>query len=283
MTSVGAGGDAGSAIGDDALVERPGRFEALAQLRRRQKFVGVRVQQIGGGDIDAAGDVARAAVVNAAGEVVLILGQRVDRQHRRIADCREHFLLPGRQLARPADGKTGGAPRPGRSGFRRAAFAPPFLPAAVEQGGIVEADHAKEPPHPRRPIGVLPAVEDDARLVADSEPAHDGGELGRARRHARHRIGRVGQLGDDIDELRAGDVGAFEVLLPRRNRVTRFGIRIEADVDGAIDDAQLGQPEVRRQPGGFDEILGMRKARQARWHLRLQRPCDLVRRALGAA
>ena len=47
---------------------------------------------------------------------------------------------------------------------------------------------------------------------------------------------------DTIDELRAGDMGAFEVLPPRCNRVTRFGIRIEADVDGAIDDAQLGQP-----------------------------------------
>src|SRR6266404_1742311 len=69
---VGAGGNAATAIGDDALVEGANCLEVLAELGRRQEFVGRRIEQMRRGQVDAAFDMTGPSVAVAAGAGVLL-------------------------------------------------------------------------------------------------------------------------------------------------------------------------------------------------------------------
>jgi hypothetical protein len=68
-------------------------------------------------------------------------------------------------------------------------------------------------------------------------------------------VARVGKLGQHVDELRPKNV----LLLEVRPAGADFEHchRIKGDMDRAIEDAEVGLPEMRCQPFGFDQKLGM--------------------------
>ena len=147
--------------------------------------------------------------------------------------------------------------QPRRAGFDGPPFTPPFLQSSIQHGCVIEAEHAEEPPYPRRPVDILGAVEHDAIAVTDAMGGHHRGKLRGSRRHQRHRMVRIGKLAQHVHKLRPGDVSALKVGATRAN--LKHCHRVEGDVDRAIENTEIGSPEMRRQPFGFDQELGMGK------------------------
>jgi hypothetical protein len=63
-------------------------------------------------------------------------------------------------------------------------------------------------------------------------------------------------------------VPALKIILPRGNR--KHCLRVEDNVNRAVENAQVRVPEMRLQPLSFDQKFGMRKTRETRRHVDLQ-------------
>jgi hypothetical protein len=83
---IGARRDPTPAVGNDPLVESSDAIKPPAELCAWKQRIGFRIEQIFRGDVYAALDVARSAIMDTAGEKVLVFRQRINRTDRRIAD-----------------------------------------------------------------------------------------------------------------------------------------------------------------------------------------------------
>jgi hypothetical protein len=81
-------------------------------------------------------------------------------------------------------------------------------------------------------------------------------------------MAHIRQFRYQIDKLRPRDVSALKITPSRSNRKHR--LRIEDNVNRAIEYAQVRVPEMRLQPLGFDQKLGMGKTRETRRRVSLQ-------------
>src|SRR5215469_12891810 len=122
---VGAGGDAAATIGDDLFTEGANLIEAATQLVRRQEGVCCRVEQMSGGEVDAALDPARSAIAVAAGAGMLLRRQGVQRADGAVANRLQHILLTDHQRAPLTDDEISSRARPSRARFDWTAFAAP--------------------------------------------------------------------------------------------------------------------------------------------------------------
>ena len=151
---------------------------------------------------------------------------------------------------------------PGRTRFRRAGLdratlANPFLPAAVEHCRVVEAKHAQQPPHPRRPPRIGGAVEHDPRSVADTKAAHRRGKGLSRRQHEAQPLAAVRKVGLKVDELRAGNMTLFEIS-PRRHRLIGR-LRVGYQIGRAVEDTQIGIAQLATERFSIDQKFRMDK------------------------
>src|SRR5271155_1916318 len=152
---------------------------------------------------------------------------------------------------------------PRRGGFRgtsldRTPFAAPFLPAAVQHRCIVEAEDAQHPPDSRCPPGIGGAVKHDPRALADAKTAHRCGKcLGRGQHEAEAMV-LVREIALQIDELRAGDMGFFEIGPARDDLVSN--LRVGNKMRRTVENSEIGVPELAFQRLGLDQEFGMGKS-----------------------
>src|SRR6516165_905507 len=174
--------DAAAAIVDDLVaIERAGFAEQLLDLGERHEAVADRVDQRQAGHVDAAFDVTLPAVRRWRSAGMETRRQGIDGAGYAVANGFEHILLVGDQRPRRPHCEVAPWVTAAWAVFDRPVFIGPSLPAAVEYGGIVEAEQAKQPPDPRRPPDATGAVDDHARLIADAETFDCARKILRAR------------------------------------------------------------------------------------------------------
>jgi hypothetical protein len=145
----------------------------------------------------------------------------------------------------------------------------------MKNGCVVEPEHAKQPPDAGRPVDVLGTVKHHACAFSDAEGGHYRSEFPGSGSHQWHPVARIGKLGQHVDELRARNMPVLEVLPARADFEHRH--RIKGDMHRAIEDAEVGLPEMRRQPFGFDQKLGMDKLFRSCCHVRPSCLCKALR------
>jgi hypothetical protein len=123
----------------------------------------------------------------------------------------------------------------------------PLSDPAVEHRDCRVAEHAEHPPCTRSAHHEIAVVHDDLVLAADAERADRCRELRGRRQHVRQRRSLV-RYRVDVEELGTRDVRGFEFLarLARRRRYD----------EGRVEDAHERIRQMRREPGGVDEIGG---------------------------
>ena len=168
-----------------SLVEGADRVECAAQLVRRQEGAGRRDRAGRGRHVDAARDAAGPAIAVAAGAGVLRRQQRVDRADAPSPIAASTASLPTISGRSSRTMKCAGGRGLRRAGLDRAAFAAHFCKPPSSTAASSKPKIAQHPPHPRRPLRAVGAVEDDPGPVADAEAAHRRGErLGRGQHEA---------------------------------------------------------------------------------------------------
>ena len=208
--------------------------------------------------VDAARDAARAAVAGIL-PAVQVRGQGIDGADCRIADGGADLLPADEQAGARAGGQRGGGVVP-RAALGRAAFRLPPVEAAIEHGGIVEADGAQHPPDARRPLQVLPRVEHDPAGVADPLGRQAGGEI-LGRRHGEvEGTRRVRQRALQVEERRTRDMRGLVIGAAALDAIRAAGAGLVAQVGGAVEDAPCRIAQVIREPGRFHDGLGVRVA-----------------------
>jgi hypothetical protein len=125
---------------------------------------------------------------------VLATAQRVDQAGAPVAERGADAFLADDQT-RPWPRRERG----GRAGGNRirhgTSLGDPGRPAAVEDGGPIEAERAEHPPQTGRPHALARIVEDDVRAVPDAQLPHGPREALGGRHRERERRLRVGQVG----------------------------------------------------------------------------------------
>lgn len=191
----------------------------------------------GGGDVSAAGD--------GAGEVggkgvanVLVAASGVDDE--RGAECGEYVLTVDAEVVVVAfdDGVVGlwvGA----NSEAGGALFEEPGVAATVEEADVGVAEEGEDPQCVGGPPVGFVAVEDDGVVLADTQAAHQAGEV------------------LSVDEV--ADVGVEEVFVPvEAERAGDVADVVEEAVSAAFEDTEPWVVEVFSEPFGGDEALWVR-------------------------
>ena len=144
----------------------------------------------------------------------------------------------------------------GRPALQRPRLGAPFVEAAVEHRGVVEAERSQHPPEPRRPHHGADAVEHDARAVAEAVAAERRRELRRRRHHEAEFCGGVGELALQIEKIRARDVRFFERMPARHRQVGVIAAgRRRFEIGRAVVDPKVRLAEDRRKLFGADQSL----------------------------
>ena len=228
----------------------------MAQLVRRLERV-VRVDQVGRGDVGAAGDMAEATIARAALAPVLFRAQRVDRADAGIADGREHVVPVGNQRRMEDCVESSRGWGRGWSGLDAAGFRAPFLEAAIQDAHTVIPEDAKHPPQARCPPVIGSRVAHHMGVIADAECANASGKPLWRRQHEVQGslLRRVGQVVVDVGEPGARDVAQIEVR-PTRNDVVR-PVGAGQQMGGGVQDHDPRVCQVGGEPGGIDQECGV--------------------------
>src|SRR5262249_40208017 len=143
-------------------IERAGFAEQLLDLSEWHEMVADRIDQGQAGHVDAAFDVTLPAVRRWGSAGMETRRQGIDGAGYAVANGFEHILLVGDQRPRRPHCEIAPWVGAARAGFDRPVLIGPSFPAAVEYGGIVEAEQAKQPPDPRRPPDAAGAIDNHA-------------------------------------------------------------------------------------------------------------------------
>src|SRR5699024_6033421 len=234
----------GTAVHDRVVPTGDARVgEHLADALRGQEAAAV-VQEGGGGQVDGPRDVAGPGVDRLGQALVPLGGAGVD-QHAAIRPVRHRGDVDGLHVAAPAR-EVAALHRVTRPYRQVLPFGDPGLEPAVEEGDVLLARPAQQPPGAGRGGAAGVVVDLHAVVVVDARPARRLLDLVGRRQRVPALLGRRGrrQVGGEVDELRTGDVTG-EVVLPAE-RVTEPPPHVE-------DRGRRQAGDIRDEVAGRDE------------------------------
>ena len=254
---VDGGGDAAAAVRDHlAALVHPHRVEALARGLGRHEGAGLRVEQRRRGHAHASGDAPPPPVTARGLAAVELLRERVDEQRILVPDRPQH-RVPVDEEAGARAGLEVCARMGGRFGGKGTPFPGPLVEAAVEHRRR-EAVRAQHPPYARRPHDASGAIEHHPEAGADAVARHRLAEAFGRGQHEEELGLRIGELVDQVEEGGTGNVAPLVVRASRLRPVGHARVGSDgAQVDGAVEDAQVRIVEMRLEPLGAHDGIGI--------------------------